>query len=449
MSSRRFPWTLSVITALAAFFCLAAWFLPASKQGGVFGRLNYPEFMLAPLLTGALVSLAVLLFCAPSSRHGVGLRLGLLWLGTLVALLGSEALALWLPVRQALNNPWYMTGEAAMEASQKLPFVRPPHVEWTGVSRGDIAMMMGAHDPYAQKVTFHTDHEGFRNAADLKQADLIFIGDSATEAGNIPEQETFVQLAGNALDCSVRNMGRTGYTTLEELIVLEDYGLPCKPKTVVWQISESTDLAEAVHTLEWISKGRQPMVNESKQLEPIDVWRHRSLSYRLFNYLRSTPPWSVSGTFVDTKGIRHPVAFLTVPGPQHSPRNNAGWQPFADALVAGKAILDEQNIDLIVLLLPIKLRAIGYATELSPSTLVEIGRDWDLAEQDTLSMQLAALCEELNVPYIDATPALREAASAGQLVFLPLDVHMSPQGHRVVANLLNPVLEKSHVGSGP
>ncbi len=335
-----------------------------------------------------------------------------------------------------------------MKASQKLPFVRPPHVEWTGVSRGDIAMMMGAHDPDAQRVTFRTDHEGFRNSEDLKQADLIFIGDSATEAGNIPEPQTFVQLAGQQLGCSVRNMGRTGYTTLEEVIVLEDYGLPCKPKTVVWQISESTDLAEAVHTLEWIAQGRPPMVDESKTLEPIDIWKHRSLSYRLFNYLRSTPQWPTSGIFVDANGVQHPVAFLSVPGPEHSPRNHAGWQPFAEAIEKGKALLDEQGIDLIVLLLPIKLRAIGHATELSPSTLDEIGRDWDLAEQDTLSVHLAALCEELKVPYIDATPALRDAASAGQLVFLPLDVHMSPQGHRVIADLLKPVLERSHVGSG-
>ncbi len=447
MSSRRFPRTLLAVSVIAGLACAAAWLLPPVKPGGVLGRLSYPEFLLALVLSGLFATSLIVLLSSGASRRAVAIRLGLLWLGGLVALIATEASAVYMPVNGPLNNPWYMTGEAAVLASKELPFVRPPHVEWTGVSQGDIAMMMGARDPYARRVTFRTDHQGFRNRHDLDQADLIFVGDSATEAGNIPEDETFVQLAATRSGCSVRNLGRTGYTTLEELIVLRQYGLPSEPKTVVWQISESTDLAEAVHTQQWIAAGRPPLVDQSNHLEPIDIWKHRSLSFRLFNWLREMPPWPTSGTFVDADGRRHAVAFLTVPGPEHCPRDNPGWQPFVDALKGGKALLDEQHVDLVVLLLPIKLRAIGHATELRPETLDQIGDDWDLPEEETLATALAAICEKLGVPFIDATPTLREAAQEGQLVFLPLDVHLSPLGHQRVAELLAPALDASQVGS--
>ena len=47
--------------------------------------------------------------------------------------------------------------------------------------------------------------------------------------------------------------------------------------------------------------------------------------------------------------------------------------------------------------------------------------------------RIALLCERLDVPFLDATPALREASRRGELVYQPLDTHLSARGHELVA----------------
>jgi len=166
MSSRRFPRTLLAVSVIAGLACAAAWLLPPVKPGGVLGRLSYPEFLLALVLSGLFATSLIVLLSSGASRRAVAIRLGLLWLGGLVALIATEASAVYMPVNGPLNNPWYMTGEAAVLASKELPFVRPPHVEWTGVSQGDIAMMMGGYA--SEKLTFGDITTGANS--DIKQA---------------------------------------------------------------------------------------------------------------------------------------------------------------------------------------------------------------------------------------------------------------------------------------
>src|SRR6185369_5953031 len=137
--------------------------------------------------------------------------------------------------------------------SDDLPFERPAHLHWEGLSRGDLAILNQDDDPYATRVTFVTDHEGFRNGRDQDRANLVFLGDSLTEAGNLPEDDTFVRRTATAMNTTARNLGRAGYTAPTELIVLRKYGLTCRPRAVVWQIAESNDLVEAVMFQNWLA----------------------------------------------------------------------------------------------------------------------------------------------------------------------------------------------------
>jgi hypothetical protein len=286
-------------------------------------------------------------------------------------------------------------------------------------------------------VTFVTDFEGFRNSTDLTQADLVFLGDSYTEAGNTPEDQTFVRLTAGALGCSARNLAWAGFTGPMEWIVFRKYGLRCQPRVVIWQVAETNDLSDAVLFQQWLNNGRPRGGGWiAPALTRRDIWKERSPTWRLFAALRRPRRWPVGGTFRDRDGRVVPIRLLWLPGKDQSPVDHPGWPLLADSFREGARFLREEKIALVILLIPDKARALAPRLQLDERLLARNGPDWDLPEPQTLATHLRALCGELDVPFIDATPALRKAAAEGELVYLPFDTHLSPRGHEVVRDVL-------------
>jgi len=366
---------------------------------------------------------------------------------------GAVELGCWFwPRRGWLENSWYtIETQAAQCRSSILPFARPPHFLWHGLSRGDLAQLSGDRDPDARMVTFRTDHEGFRNAHDLRSADLIFLGDSYTEAGNVPEEETFVRRVGELLGQRVRNLGRAAYAPPHERVVLEVHGLPCQPRAVVWQIAEVNDLIESDHFRRWEEAGRPSWPDVDTSLPPRRAyWQRRSPLCRLYRSVRGPRRWPLSGRFREVGGRVHEVRFDPwLPGPPQLPLGNPGMAPLANSLRDGAARLREAGIPLVVVLIPMKIRAMGYAVTFDqPLPRMDMGSGgWDLREEETLARRLEILCHEQGVPFLDMLPAFREAASAGQLVYYPMDTHLTPAGHALVADrmaaALGPLLTPS------
>lgn len=425
-----------LVLGMAIVVLVAAWWLPNPKPDAVDGRLSYVQFLLALAAGGVFLSTATVVLAPPARRRAVGFRLAAAWLGVLAAIGAVEAFAYWLPPRHSMDNPWYLMTGVGIEPGDDLPFERPPHLHWEGLSRGDLAILNGDDDPYASRVTFVTDFEGFRNSEDQTEADLVFVGDSYTEAGNVPEEQTFVRKTAAALDRSARNLGRAGYSGPMELIVLRKYGLKCRPRAVVWQVAESNDLNEAAMFQEWLARGRPPEAWAGSPPSRADGWKQRSPTWRLFAALRQPRPWPVRATFRDGEGRVYPIRLFGLPGPAQSPFGHPGWPVLADSFRQGAKLLREHKIPLIVLLVPEKARGLAPRLELEERLLDEVGRDWDLPEPVTLVTRLRALFEELDVPFVDATPALRRAAAAGELVYLPFDTHLSPRGHEVIRDIL-------------
>ena len=325
---------------------------------------------------------------------------------------------------------------------------------WTGSSRGDLAIETNSADPDARIVTFQTDFEGFRNSRDLSEAEIVFIGDSFTEAGNVPEEETFVWLTGNALGVEVRNMGVAGYGTPTELISLQKFGLKCKPRVVVWQIAETNDLDDAVFFVQWHQAGRPSVLPGFSKAKPthLEAWRRRSPTHLLFNLVRREQPWPFSGDFADGNGAEHTLRFEMSFPPDAS--QHPGWPIVEHTLTSGAKILKEENIHLVVMLIPRKLRVMAPSTDFHEIQLPGPGKPtivkhtlpvgWDLPPEARLATHLQQLCERLQVTFVDTTSRLTEHAAGGDLVYQSMDTHLSPTGHKIVAELLVQALEKPH-----
>ncbi|WP_437963547.1 GDSL-type esterase/lipase family protein [Sorangium sp. So ce260] len=431
-SSRRWLYPGVFGLALASTFVLFD-----AKPGAVLGRYSFLQFLLALIL---LVLFALSLRTAllpPEKRRDFRINATVSLVTTVIAFGALELSLFFLPVKHQMDNPWYVFAGGVNSTDDDLPYGRPAHVSWRGLSRGDLAIVNDEPDPYAGTVEFKTDMAGFRNHTDMTTAEMIAIGDSFTEAGNMPEEETYPVLAGRRLGVTVRNLARAGYTTPNELVVLERYGLQCSPRTVVWQIAESNDLIEARAHDAWVRSGRPQIFG--KVVSGYLGWKRRSPMFKLFALLR-TRPEALGGRFRDAQGAWHPVRFLNVTGPDQSPAGHSGWPTFSSALERGLALCREHDARPVVLLVPNKFRVMGAFTELNETTRRAVQNTPQASEQDSLAPWLRRLCEQRGVTFVDTTEALTARARAGELVYLPFDTHLSAAGHRVVAEVLSAAL---------
>ena len=430
---------------ISIILSLLAWYLPEHKAGAVAGRLSYPQFLLAVVSSAGCMSLACLVFSSNQLRRLRALRLTAVWLGTLVAGLMIElSVFLWAP-SYPMDNPWYLATGQGLETSTHLKFVRAPSINWTGLSRGDLAIRGDEDDPSARIVTFQTDFEGFRNSTDLERAEIIFLGDSFTEAGNIPEAETFVAQVGARRGVVVRNLGRAGYSTPSELVVLRQYGLKNQPRIVVWQIAESNDLRGALRYANWLHSGKPD--SRPTRSARLSGWRRLSPSYQLFSLLREPAFIPLQGVFRDTQEHLHQIFFMPrLPGPMHRPAVHPGWPIFTAALEEGIDLIRKHGATPLLVLIPMKLRVLGPYVDFEATDIAVNGRQqtiqgplpvgWDLPPEETLAFYLQSLCERLNVALLDMTPHLKDEAASGALAYLPMDTHLSTNGHAIVGEAI-------------
>lgn len=434
----NFPWWLA---AVMVALCVLAWWWPGLKTNAVIGRLSYAQFYLAAGLTAVTILSLLILALPVERRRFIGFRVSAVGFSLLVVLLGLEALAWLLPIRSQLDNPWYLAPDlGGLSESEQLPYARPAHLSWRGSSRGDLALANEDDDPHAQLVTFQTDQDGFRNSKDLTQADLITIGDSFTEAGNVPEEETFAFLVAQKLGVSGRNLGRSGYSTPTEFIVFEKTGLPCRPKFVVWQVTESNDLSDVDDYERWQQLGRPNYFDFSAKDKPSrrKAWRGRSLTYQLFDRLRTRDlnPWPFTGFFKTGEGTEELVRFRPAMGLGSPALGHPAWEGFTKPLIAAAALCRSNQINFLLVHIPDKFRVLGPYTRFAPEIAAESSRFPGLPAETSMGVGLRPFCETQQIVYVDATEALQREAARGKLVYQAFDTHLSPLGHQIVADLI-------------
>ena len=406
------------------------------KPAAVLGRFNYWQFLLFLAGIAGTLSILPVALVKPTRRKQVCLKITAIWSGLIVGLIMGETIAWFMPGKYQMDNPWYILAGGGVKISDALMWERPSHLEWKGFSRGDLAAK--DVDPYGSYIEFKTDFEGFRNSQDIHKAEMIFIGDSYTEAGNLPEEQTFPRLVSRLLNLTTRNLGRAGYSPSSELIVLKKYGLKCKPRIVIWQIAESNELEEEIIFRQWQLQGCPPLLDPKYEVlgkaSRIQVWQRYSPSYILFNLLRTPTAWPLEGIFIDQNRQEHPMRFLGLPSRKQLPQGHPGWPLLSESIRQGQAIASAAQIRLVVLLIPMKARIMGHVMRKWIRGQFEPAED--IRRDQSLAHYLASLCHRLGITFIDTSLVLRASAREGEMVYLPFDTHLSFQGHVIIANMI-------------
>ncbi len=303
---------------------------------------------------------------------------------------------------------------------EELGFVRKPRLEWQG--------RLTSQSRY---VTYRTDENGFRNPAGITKADVVFVGDSFTEAGSVSEEETFAQQFHSRTNLKVVNLGRGYYGPPQELIVLKRYGFKYEPRLVIWQIFEGNDLTDANRFAKWKAN---PDQHDSL---PLRYTKNSVIGGLL---ARTLPSFSGSPRMFEDRTGQMGQLFVDYSYvPDEPAREPLGMAETRRAIEEGYKLCQAHGVKLLVVFIPIKVRVMGPYVRFNDANDRNFYLPGGRQDSDAdFGSEVAKLCKQLDCPFLDMTGALRRrAAEDNRKVYSTAkDSHLDIDGHALVAQTL-------------
>jgi lysophospholipase L1-like esterase len=425
--SRWWPWTVRL--AITASVILL-WTLTAGEDAewALWRRYSAPQAVLNVLGSLGLLALGYLLNAGghAAARSARLAALGVSIVGTLgilelPAVFGHDY-GQTFGTRD--NDTWTQLANGINRRDDELIHVHRPHSRFRGSVGGNLARL-GLPNPARYDVDVTYDKNGFRNDVDFMQADVVAIGDSFVEAAEVARAQTVVAELSRRLGLPVVNLGQSGYGPQQELIVLERYGAPLAPKTVVWFLFGGNDLSD-VDTYEW----RRKHLDEFLAPPPLGTrtFTRNALTAiaRLTTVTRRSPSATArlhQITYQKPDGSSE-VLYLDAPEGAWQPHQ---WEVTSRTLQSARDLTARIGADLLVVYVPRKLRVYQGFLRAAPDSFAY---RWT---PNNLPDVVAAYCQEHAIPFLDSTQPLRDAVASGVSVYLPDDVHWNAAGHRIVA----------------
>jgi lysophospholipase L1-like esterase len=261
---------------------------------------------------------------------------------------------------------------------------------------------------------------------------ILILGDSLVLSVQVPFEQTFGELLeaelnarSNGLRYRVINAGVQGYGPVEELIFFKRIAASVQPDLVITTVFVGNDAEEAV-----ASRGK---LDGGAARRPV----RESAVTRLRRLLRRSMVWqilrlrvvSAAGRFTDFTRPEPPVQSYAA---RPAPRIAEGLAITRQCLQTVASESSRLGARSAIALMPARFQVddgdYGRLREIVSQAGGELVRDAATARFDSA-------LSELPVPRVDLLPALRRALPGPDL-FYQTTVHLTPRGHRVVAETL-------------
>ncbi len=337
-------------------------------------------------------------------------------------LIGEAFLRLYprfLPEEARLRLHW---GELTAGETRSIPhpyigFLYPPHAQGHVESR-DLAF------------TYTTDEHGFRNPSPWpSRAEIVCVGNSLVFGFGVSDDEVWPRLLGKGPPASrVVNLGLAGTAPQQYVRIYEVFGVPLRPRLLVFGLFPGNDVADAGLFEDWLNAGSPGNY---------DVWRffRGRLPQQGTGLLRKS--YLITTVSVMVRGLASPFSGETVElagggrlqlAPGVIARNAAGavpshphFQLTMRAIEEAREMAQRDGTGFMVLLFPTKeevyLPVLGKATP-------------------RLVAPFAEELHERGIPFLDLTPHFQERARAGEKLFFEVDGHPNAAGNRMIAAVL-------------
>lgn len=424
------------------------------EKRGIVVKLTMAVFLLGYgllLVTGVtnirhLIDNAIAAYLLAWALYGMFARVPLSETGTRFLLATSSIVICWVLAEGAVlmravdyrtffggyeqHNPLSVAGR---QFDKELIWRHDPYYHFEAAYQGNIGQALCIPPDPTRKVAVQYDKNGFRNSQGIREADLVVIGDSYIEGYLTAEANLLTTILAKLQGKPVANLGHSGYGPQQELAVLKRFGLPLKPKTVIWAFFEGNDLFDA--------EGYNVHALLGKNAFWQDLWFRsftRNVTTILFRpphrCVPSDPIRELRAEFTDAQNMTHTVYFA--PTELETPPEKTIQKATAPIAEAAK-LCREQNIRFLVAFVPEKYRV--YHDLSNVSLLTDPVRQWRVSNLPNQLQQLLFQLEP-SIEYIDLTPALKAASQNGIATYLPDDTHWTDQGNRVAAETIHHAL---------
>jgi hypothetical protein len=326
----------------------------------------------------------------------------------------------------------------------ELLHVHRAHAHQAGASLGGDAASLfqiprADMTPYQWDVKY--DQNGFRNQLDLKSADTVVIGDSFVEGLTVRNEQLMTSILAQLRGEVVANLGQSAYGPLEELVVLKRYGLPLRPRTVVWMFFEGNDLQDVM--------GYRQAMRDTPNFWGAFVARSftRSALYEV-RYLISPPakrPGAQRSAVLQTPNGEQASVYFIYPSKPLTKEEFTALDDTVDTLANAYRLSAAQGARLVFVFVPSKFRVLRPFCSFPPES--ECGNWVPNNMSDRLENAAASISPDIG--YLDLTPRLVDAVKKGILPYYPDDEHWSPEGHRIAADAVNEYLAEMTKRSTP
>jgi lysophospholipase L1-like esterase len=298
---------------------------------------------------------------------------------------------------------------------------------------------------------------GVRDSADLEpktddERRIVILGDSLVLSVQVAFEQTFGEMLETRLNARqaryryrVINAGVQGYGPVQERLFFSKVAASLDPDVVLVSVFVGNDAEEAFAARGALNRAAQPRVEALRQGVSNTVRRtvRRSMVLQVLR-LRVT-----SATERFTTAIVPPEPPLQSYAESPAPRIQEGIDITRDCvrdIAAQAAALGARTG---VLLMPARFQIddadygrLKSGVEQSGGRLV----------RDAATRRFESALSALTLPIVDPIPDLR-AALTGPDLFFQRNVHLTPRGHQVMADVLDRFLERSglldDVGRGP
>jgi len=342
--------------------------------------------------------------------------------------------------RRALEKvpPFY---RVPTEPAGTFAYHRPANLQWQGRPLKTQLQLQGFKDTdydLETEVRINYDQDGFRNAPGMDDWSMVFVGDSFTELGHLPDQQLFTSVVASGSGRTVKNLG-TSYTgPLTHLEYLVEYGIAPATRDAVLVFFGGNDLDDLLSEEIRMAEADRPGYRHGNLLDTHVP--QRSLTRALFGELGRLPGSSggsaANATYqVDAERRRVTVSYA----PVEMRVGHQRWEWMIGALDKWAAVCRDHDLRPWLLYLPCKHRVLKSFLEVDPTAHPAL-RAW---QPGPLPDQLSRLCEKRQIKFVDATPALQQSAASGELPYNTVyDTHLNALGSRLVGELMTKQVTK-------
>jgi hypothetical protein len=323
------------------------------------------------------------------------------------------------------------------------PLVRTdPELGWT--LRPDVSGL-ASDEPWQADLA--TNALGFRDVPHGKKATgvtrVAVLGDSFVFGSGVKQDEPLTRRLAALLGPSfeVVNLGVAGYGTDQALLTLRRWGPRLSPDVVLAGFFWNDVMENASAEMYGMQKPRFVLTGDSLSLVPPGAAPERSAAARLDAALGARSHlWSLARRALGTARDRvepeeRPVMVdlsLRASPPSREPEFALTWA-LLDALAREARALGATPL---VFTVPPRFLV---DDAVKAKVLKVYGLGDDALDEDGFS-RVKEACRRHDLPVVDLLPAFRDAARAGDALFLPTGIHWSAKGHALAARVLEPAV---------